>query len=226
MSKLVDITGERFGGLTVIRRDGTTKSGAAAWLCKCDCGQYTTAAGNHLRQGLVKSCGCARKAAHRIDITGQKFGMLTAIEPIYGEVTKWRCLCDCGNETVVRLANLRSGHVISCGCASSRLYAGSDNPSYKHGHAHCRLYGVWASMIQRCENKNNKAFKNYGGRGITVCDAWRDYESFEKWALANGYDKTAKRGECTIDRIDNNGNYEPSNCRWVDMHTQALNKKR
>lgn len=226
MSKLVDITGERFGCLTVIRRDGVTKSGAAAWLCKCDCGQYTIAAGNHLRQGLVKSCGCARKTAHRIDITGQRFGKLVAIEPIYGDITYWRCKCDCGNETSVRMSNLRSGGVISCGCASSRLYSGEKNPSYKHGNAHCRLYAVWASMIQRCENENNSAFKNYGGRGISVCDEWHDYATFEEWALSSGYDESAPKGKCTIDRINNNGNYEPSNCRWVDMHIQALNKKR
>lgn len=226
MSKLVDISGERFGSLTVVRRNGTAKGGAAAWLCKCDCGRYTSAAGNHLRQGLVKSCGCARKTAHRIDIAGQRFGRLTAIEPVYNEVTYWRCLCDCGKETLVRMSNLRSGHAASCGCASSRQYRGKDNPSYKHGHVHCRLYAVWESMKQRCENPKNDAYKNYGGRGVSVCDEWHDFSIFEKWAISSGYDENAPHGKCTIDRINVNGNYEPSNCRWVDMSVQRQNQRR
>lgn len=80
-------------------------------------------------------------------------------------------------------------------------------------------------MRHRCANSNDASYKYYGGRGITVCEEWGDYERFRNWALANGYDPNAPQGECTIDRIDVNGNYEPSNCRWVDMKTQNANKR-
>ena len=99
--------------------------------------------------------------------------------------------------------------------------------SKKHGKSRkSRLYNVWVGMRQRCNDKNHKSYKNYGGRGIRVCEEWDDFESFEAWALDNGYDKDAPYGECTLDRIDVNGNYEPSNCRWVDAATQARNKRK
>ena len=80
-------------------------------------------------------------------------------------------------------------------------------------------------MRARCNCKNNGRYKYYGGRGISVCSEWDDYEVFEQWALSNGYDEKSERGKCTLDRIDNNGNYEPSNCRWVDMSIQSLNRR-
>lgn len=100
----------------------------------------------------------------------------------------------------------------------------------KHGGARIgkedRLYGVWKNMKTRCYRKNGDQYKYYGGRGITVCEEWRSsFKAFRDWAYANGYDPTAPRGKCTIDRIDNDGDYEPSNCRWVNSHIQRINQR-
>lgn len=100
---------------------------------------------------------------------------------------------------------------------------------YKHGcgkrNSSTRLYNVWKNMKVRCNNPHSKEYKYYGERGICVCDEWNDFREFQKWAYANGYDENAKRGECTLDRIDVNKNYEPSNCRWVNMKVQCNNRR-
>lgn len=90
---------------------------------------------------------------------------------------------------------------------------------------HKRLYKVWQGMKERCYNKNNHAYMNYGGRGITVCEEWLDPRNFIKWALENGYDENAPRGQCTLDRINNYKGYSPNNCRWVSMNEQTKNKR-
>lgn len=161
----------------------------------------------------------------RIDISGQKFGRLTAIEYSHTNEAKkavWRCLCDCGNTHYVTAKDLRSGNTKSCGCAKVER---ATRLKYKDGRRKERLYVVWNTMLKRCYCTTSKTYKNYGGRGITVCDEWHDYPRFREWAYNNGYDEAAPKWECTIDRIDNNGNYEPSNCRWVDMSVQRKNKR-
>lgn len=159
------------------------------------------------------------------DLTGMRFGNLTALKAVGRSKDRhilWECICDCGTTVIVQSNRLTGSHTKSCGCIQKDAVT-------KHGDCRVkqksRLYVIWRSMIARCEHPNRKDYVYYGGRGIKVCQEWKRYENFKEWAFANGYDEHADFGKCTIDRIDVDGNYEPSNCRWVDMATQNRNKR-
>lgn len=150
-------------------------------------------------------------------LAGMKFGRLTAISrsPNRGRKTCWLCVCDCGSEDAYEAEKLKNGNTQSCGCLRAEMRALANTT---HGKTMTKAYESWASMIQRCTNPKKKQFANYGGRGIKVCDRWLKFENF-----------LADMGECpsgkSLDRINNDGDYEPGNCRWATRKEQMRNRR-
>lgn len=160
-----------------------------------------------------------------IDFTGKEFGCVKVVKRIgsnHHGAALWDCVCTCGCGTHKAYA---SSTLITMGDRKHPRKCLQWSHHTSHGGADSRLYHVWQGMKTRCTKPNYKYWKDYGGRGITYCKEWEDFEAFQEWALENGYDEHAPQGKCTLDRIDNNGNYEPSNCRWVDGHTQNMNRR-
>lgn len=160
-----------------------------------------------------------------LDLSGKRFGHLVAIDRISKQgrsrkYTFWNCVCDCGRLCTVRTSSLVYGETHSCGCRERIRKHGMATKGKQH-----RLYKIWKGMRARCLNSNSKPYKYYGGRGIKIVPEWDDFKIFYDWAFENGYNPNAEFGECTIDRIDVDGNYAPDNCRWVDLKTQAKNRR-
>jgi len=147
---------------------------------------------------------------------GGRFERLVLLQelPPYRSHRRFLCKCDCGNESIVMSYNLGNGHTRSCGCLR-KYSAGYDNNGNK-----TKLYHTWDAMKQRCANNRNCRYRYYGGRGIAVCDEWLEFESFRNWAMANGY-----QDGLTIERINNDGNYEPKNCTWIPKGEQWRNRR-
>ena len=220
MSALRDLIGMRFGRLRILERATNDRHGNARWLCQCDCGVEKTVRTRSLVSGDARSCGCLNlEVARQLhnDLIGMRFGRLLVIS--FSHMNRhrhacWQCICDCGVQKTIEGMMLTQGKSQSCGCLKHDQLT-------KHGHASrlkSREYTSWSMMIWRCENPKASNFHRYGGRGITVCERWRN--SFEAFLADMG----PRPKGTSIHRVNNDGNYEPSNCMWATSKEHALNK--
>jgi hypothetical protein len=217
---LNSLIGNRYGLWTVVEQ-APRVAGVTMWLCRCDCGDAKVVRGPNLKNGRSLSCGCGPKKPRQKrpeilpgDRPGLRFGRLVVRGHAGGE--KWLCDCDCGEVRAFRWGNLRAGIARSCGCLRKEVMSAR---FFKHGRIHDGIYHSWQAMKDRCLNRNNQDYHRYGGRGIRICDRW--LESFDNF-LADM--EAGWASGLTIERVDNDGDYEPGNCVWIPNEDQAKNR--
>ena len=226
------VVGEIYNNIKVLGGKFRKNSGTY-FRCLClICGKEWDVRSDHI--GNMDSCYDCPAKSRIVDLTNMKFGRLTPIRFVERKNGRslWECVCDCGNHTIVGYSNLVNGITKSCGCydIECKLQRNKDRrKSATSEEFRCYqfisdhpLYGIWSSMVTRCYNPNRKQYDNYGGRGIRVCDRWLGENGFENFVHDMGERPSP---EHSIDRIDVNGNYEPSNCRWATIKEQSRNKR-
>ncbi len=208
--------GQKFNRLTVIS-DTIRENNRSYFMVRCECGKEYKASVYHIKTGEMKSCGCLQKDRRneffKERYLGKRFTMLTVIKqmPSKNNFSMWLCKCDCGNETIVSGNSLSKKNTQSCGCLSGVQHRMTNTPEYNS----------WQAMIERCRNKNTVRYDRYGGRGIIVCERW--LESFLNFYEDMGSKPSPKH---SVGRINNDGNYEPSNCEWQTQDIQMKSMSR
>jgi hypothetical protein len=220
-----NITNQRFGKLIAVRATAQRNQKQVAWECICSCGRTCYVGAYNLTSGHAQSCGCKTHdpRANRKDISGQRFGRLVALNPT-GKVryrnqsVEWRCLCDCGKTVFVPCTSLTSKTgTRSCGCSHFKAVK-----KLKKKYVPTPEKRAYHNMLRRCLAPTCPQYPSYGGRGITVCERWLGVDGFNHFLEDMGERPSSKH---SIDRQNNNGNYEPKNCRWVLIDVQARNKR-
>lgn len=215
---LIDHAGEIWHDLTLIEHVGKSE-----YLAKCICGNESVVRYHQVKSGRIKSCG-HRKYEIVESIIGTKINSLQILEEVGRKNNNIlvKCLCDCGNEVIYTVSRVKNGIIKDCGCSKRRI---TSELMTTHGETNTKLYWIWGSMKSRCFQPNSENYDYYGGREISICDEWLGnigFINFKKWALENGYEEGKK---LSIERENLDGDYEPSNCKWIPFVYQARNRR-
>ena len=216
MIPLTEIFGHKFGKWTVLEFFGSHAKNGRSFLCKCDCGITKVHTLSTLRAGNSTQCkSCRSKEINKAadNLIGKKFGSWIVLDKSKNDQTNhwyYKCMCDCGTSKLISRSGLKNSSTTKCKRCAIKT----------HGMSYTNIYKIWQAMFERCFNKNNQAYKYYGARGITISEHWFKFENF----YADMGERPSKK--LSIDRINNDGNYEPGNCRWATAKQQLANRRK